>query len=836
MAALTAAFALSAQAVNPGNLPLWFEAGPVQANGASAFITHGRDAQFSITQTGAEFTLQRADGHQATARMTFLGADGNSSLAGDNALSGKINYLLGSDPAQWRTGIPTFAKVRLDQIYPGVNVVYYGNQQTLEYDFNLAAGVKPETIAIRFDGAEKISVNPSGELVIQLNGGQVIQREPMAYQTISGERHAVKASYRILDAHTVTFAVGDFNHSLPLVIDPVLGYSTFFGGNYGEKAWAIAINPVDNSVFIAGQTFSTVVSNGPPVLRFATTNVLATNYNGGGLSGDAFVAKLDASGSTLIYCTYLGGNADDAAYALTVDSAGHAFVAGTTDSTNFPVKNWGVLGSYSGATISGIKDSHTGFFTEDAFVTELETNGSSLVYSTYLGGNSTESVFGIVTDPATNTFVTGITFSTNFPVSTDALQKHLMSSNNFYLNANAFVAKIGFGGNSLSYSTYLGGTNFDYGRAIACNHGQIFVAGYTASTNFPWLKGLAACTNLNGFTNATAGSDAFVTMFTNSGTGLTLGYSTFLGSSNNDIATGIAADPAGNAYVVGWTTSTNFPNSTNGLPLYSYVATNASGFVSATNAFLTKIAWDGTKATNVFSRVFGGFGVDVANGVALDSDNNIFVVGSASSTNFPVTSANIFGSLKSTNTGASDVFVTAFKADLSGLLYSTYLGGKQDDFGQGIAVDTDGNAWVTGQTLSTNFPAFGAWSTNFPALHRIMVGTNDAFLAEIGSPVLSAHRSGTNVLVFWPPVGYVNPAILSLETTTNLLMQNGVFTNKTHNTNGITITTNTFVFTNFIGTTNWVVVTNPVPIFTNGNYIYQFTPTNPVQFFRFHKY
>jgi len=231
--------------VDLDNLPLWFEAGRAPAGGATEFITHGRDADFSITATGAKFALHSADGRQATARMTFVGAAGSSRPAGDAALGGKINYLLGNNPAQWQTGIPTFAKVRLDQVYPGVDVVYYGNQQRLEYDFNLAAGVAPETIAIRFDGAEKVSLNPAGELVIQLAGGQVIQHEPVAYQVISGRQLPVKAGYKMLDAHTVTFAVGNFNHALPLVIDPVLGYSTFFGGNNGEKAWAIAINPAD---------------------------------------------------------------------------------------------------------------------------------------------------------------------------------------------------------------------------------------------------------------------------------------------------------------------------------------------------------------------------------------------------------------------------------------------------------------------------------------------------------------------------------------------------------------------------------------------------------------
>jgi len=813
VATLTAALALSARAVNLGNLPLWFEASHGQAGNTTQFVAHGRDAEFSITATGAEFSLRQANGQPSTAWMTFVGAGTGLQPAGESALDGKINYLFGNNPAQWQSGVPTFAKVRLDQVYPGINVVYYGNQERLEYDLDLAAGVSPETIAIRFDGAEKLSINSAGELVIQLNGGQIIQHQPVAYQTISGERHTVQAGYKLLNAHTVMFAVGTFDRTLPLVIDPVLGYSTFFGGNYGEKAWSIAIHTADNTntIFIAGQTFSTVVSNGPPILRFSTSGAFSTNYNGGKASGDAFVAKFDETGTNLIYCTYLGGSADDAAYALAVDPAGHAFVAGTTYSTNFPVKNPAVTGTYNGAVIGGKVDVNVGQFPSDAFVSELSLDGSALVYSTYLGGNSTEAIFGIASDSVGTAFVTGITFSTNFPVTSDAFQKHLMTTNNFYVNGNAFVAKIPEGGNQLSYSTYLGGTNFDVGRAIACNNsGTVFVAGYTTSTNFPRLNGLAGSKYLNGSNNMSA-SDAFVTAFTNSGTGLGMQYSTFLGSSNNDIATGITADNTGNAYVVGWTTSTNFPNSTNGdfVKLNSYVVTNRSGFVSATNAFLTKITFDGTKASNAFSRVFGGFGLDVANGVALDAATNVFVVGSASSTNFPVTPSSIFGSLKSTNSGLSDVFVTVFKADFSSLLFSGYIGGSRDDLGLGIAVDSTGCPWVTGQTLSTNYPSFNTWSTNSQAAHRFLIGTNDAFLTKIAttnSPILSARPSGGKVQVYWPKIGDVDPTTLGIESINNLRSN------------------------------NWVVVTNPVPVLTNGNFIYTINPTNPAQFFRFHKY
>jgi hypothetical protein len=806
-ASLAAAATLAATAqtaLNIGNLPLWFEAGHGQ-NGGAQFVARGRDSAFSIFTDGAEISLRQPDGTTAAVQMKFIGANSAPQIFGDAALSGKINYFIGNDQAHWQSGLPTFGKVRLDQIYPGVSVVFYGSQQKLEYDFDLAPGVNPDTVAIRFDGAEKISVDAQGELVVEVNGGKVIQHEPVAYQISGGARREVGAGYKMLDAHTVKFAIGNYDRSLPLVIDPILSFSTFFGGNYEETGWAIALDG-QNNIYVAGQTLSTQVSNNIP---FTTANAAYPNFGGGSQLGDAFVAKFDSMGTNLLYCTYLGGSLDEVAYSLAVDAAGHAYVAGFTDSANFPVKNPIVSGTFSGAAINGVVDHNIGHYPVDAFVSELETNGSSLIYSTYLGGEGADVANGIALDPAGDAFVTGFTYSTNFPTTANALYPHLRCTNNFYVNANAFVAEIASGGNSLNYSTFLGGSNYDVGTAITYNNGNVFVAGYTLSTNFPWTNGLTACQYLNGsnYLNRAA-PDAFVTAFATAGTNLALLYSTFLGSSNYDQATGIAADAAGNAYVVGWTTSTNFPSTTNGLQISSFVHTNAYGYLNVTNAFLTQVKWNGAGA-NVsvgYSQIFGGFGVDIASGVALDPAGNVFVVGSASSTNIPTT-GNLFGSLRATNSGASDVFVTVFKSDFSSLLYSAYLGGAASDFGYGIAVDATGSAYITGQTIKTssssltNFPTFNARQT-------VIDGVNDVFLAKIlmaSTPTLAAQSVGTNVLVTWPPFGQATPDFLGLETSTNLI------------------------------STNWTLISQ-TPVLTNGNYTFTFVPTNPAQFFRFHKF
>ena len=724
---VTAALTATA-AFNPGNLPLWFE-----ATAPATFTTRSPGAEFTITANGAEIILQKSGSQPDKVRMSFVGGNPATQLRGEQLLAGKINRFIGNDAAQWRTGQSAFAQVQLENIYPGVNVTYYGNAKQLEYDFNLTTGVNPETIALHFDGAEKISVDTQGRLVLQVSGGQLFQHPPIAYQIINGERRAVAAGYKITGANTAGFAIGSYDHSQPLVIDPIFSWATYFGGSAGETTWSVAVNPTDNTIYVAGNTFSAKVTNNIP---FTTVGSFATNYQGGALTGDAFVAKFDSDGQNLIYCTYLGGMANDVAFALAVDADGHAYVAGATTSKNFPVKNAVTNGAYNGSLIGGPINPATSAYRTDAFVTELEADGSGLIYSTYLGGGYTDFATGVAVDESGNAFVTGCSYSTNFPLTGEAFQKRFGPRFSPFHRANAFVVEIPAGGQHLNYSTYFGGTNFDIGNAIAYKNGNVFIAGSTTSTNFPWTNGLADSRLLNGRTNYNGFADAFVAMFSENGTNLDLQYSTFLGSTNQDVATAIAADADANAYVVGWTTSTNFPNSTSGVQLSSYVRTNKTTFAVATNAFFTKLAWDGSTLTRSYSQMFGGRGLDVANSVALDSSKNIYIVGSASSTNFYVTTNEIMainssvGStnfLSATNRGQADAFITVFAADLNSVLLSAYIGGKQKDSANGVAIDSANNIIIGGSTTSTNFPTLNA-------VQPKRNGTSDTFLFKMALP------------------------------------------------------------------------------------------------------
>ncbi|MFZ1071950.1 MAG: SBBP repeat-containing protein, partial [Verrucomicrobiia bacterium] len=559
--------AAAAQTAKPfGSMPLYFEANRGQADHSMPFLARGRDSEFLISPTEAQIVLRKEAAEPETVRMQFMGANPQAQIRGDSELSGKINYLVGNDPAQWHAGVPIFAKVRVEEIYPGIGLVYYGNQQQLEYDFNVAPGANPDAMQIHFDGVDKITINAQGELILGLNGGEIRQPKPIIYQMANGARREIDGGYRLENTHTVAFAIGNYDHTLPLVIDPILNYSTFFGGNAGEIAWAVKVVNVGTNgyVYVAGQTFSSKFTNNVPL---STPGAYQTNYNGGTQAGDAFVAKFDSLGSNLLYFTYLGGSGDDAAYALTVDTTGDAYVTGYTVSTNFPVTN-AIPG---GAAIGGPVDRFSHTYLADAFVAELGADGSNLIYSTYLGGAGADAAYGIALDSSNNAYVTGFTYSTNFPTSTNAFQKHLGVTNSVfssYYNANAFVSEIGAGGTNLLYSSFLGGTNYDWGRGIAVDSSNyIYVTGFTASTNFPTTNAVqqqlisvtyttnSAPTNeifttnivngylLNGATNQTFNYDAFVTKFNPSFAGLV--YSTFLGGTNNDEANSIAVDSVG---------------------------------------------------------------------------------------------------------------------------------------------------------------------------------------------------------------------------------------------------------------------------------------------------
>ena len=714
-----------------GGLPLFFEPQSRDIGISRQYLARGLNFQISIEPTQVQFAFQKLQSSPLprarppgpltstspvltrVARMRFVGADPQAAPQGIEALQAKVNYLIGNHPATWRAGVPIYSAVRIAQLYPGIDLLFYGNLHELEYDISVFPGGDPGHVAINFDGVDGLALNDQGELVLSLGENELHLRRPTLYQIVGGVRHHVSGGYRLVDNRTVGFNVGRYDRGIPLVIDPIFSYSTFFGGNGGETGLAVKVDAA-GSVYVAGQTMSTRFQFPVPGTAFQPV------LKGGISNGDAFVAKLDNTGSNLLYFTYLGGSADDTALDLAVDSSGNAYLTGFTDSADFPTQR-ALFGH-----ISGVADPTLHIYPLDAFVAELNADGSALIYSTFLGGEFNDVGSGIAVDPAGNAYVTGYSDSATFPL-TNAIQGFRKGGE------DAFVAKIAPNGTRLIYSTYLGGSQIDQGEGIAADAaGYAYVTGYTDSTDFPLYK--AENSALNGTSFSISVYDAFVTRINPNGSGFV--YSTYLGGSNNDFGFRITVDAARNAYVTGSSQSPDFPHRQIGFKIGNN-GTNALNF----DAFLTRLNPSGSRT---YSILFGGTGTDEGWDVAVDAAGRAFVVGSTISTNFPV--VNPSGLFRTFNSGGKDAFVTAFNADGTAVHYSGYLGGAADDYGYGIAVDAESSAFVTGLTFSGKFP------TSSNAFQSSLRGPSNAFLTKIRlfDPMLSTATAGSTLLLSWP--------------------------------------------------------------------------------------
>ena len=594
-----------------GKLPLYFEANKGQTDEQVRFLARGSRSTLFLTPSEAVLVFTHREVSRTVLRMTFIGANPEPSVVGAEELPGKANYFIGSDPANWRTDVPTYAKVRYKNVYPGIDLIYYGNQRQLEYDFVVSPGADPKRIRLGFQGADKLEVDAQGDLVLHTATGVIRQRKPVIYQEVEGARREIAGGYVLEGARRVGFRVTAYDAHRPLVIDPALFYSTYLGGSDSDEGFAIAVDTA-GTAYVTGGTFS--IDFPTTQGAFQTTLV--------GFHGVAFVTKLNSTGSGLVYSTYLGGAIADRGQAIAVDIAGNAYVTGLTFSKDFPT------------TPVAFQSTPNLLAGNNAFVTKLNPLGSALVYSTYLGGISRDHATGIAVDAAGNAYVTGNTSSVQFPTTPGAYQTTFGGSNDVLIyQGDAFVVKLDPTGSALIYSTFLGGSGDDIAYGIALDSsGNAYVVGATASTDFPTTPGA--------FQPTFGGGEAHVFVAKVNPLGSALVYSTYLGGSDHDEGFGIALDglPSPNAYVTGETRSTDFPI----IP----------GAIQPTFA--------------------GGTGFDV--------------------------------------------FVTKLDPTGSALIYSTYLGGPGDDYGNAIAVDAlpNPNAYVTGVTASTTFPTTpGAFQTSF---------------------------------------------------------------------------------------------------------------------------
>ncbi len=683
-------------------LPMSFEENRGQVDKEVRYVSRGPGYTLFLTPTEAVLSLRGAGGEMsgrkegrrpqrksqvaprksrpAVLRMRLLGANRSPAIAGEDVAQARANYFRGDDPQKWRTEVPRFERVRYSQVYPGVDMLYYGQQQQLEYDFEVAPGADTRQIVLEFTGVGRVKVErATGELVLKTAGGEVRQRKPVAYQEGWGERREVASRYVLKGRNRVGIEVGDYDRAQPLVIDPVLSYSTYLGGHSVETGMAIAVD-ASGIAYVAGYTFSD---------DFPTRSQYQTARNG----GDVFVAKLDTNlsgAASLLYSTYLGGasaregefGGREYANGIAVDSAGIVYVTGFTTSTDFPTLN--AYRTYQGD--------------DDAFVVKLDTNAAgaaSLLYSTYFGGSRADSGQGIAVDSAGNAYIVGFTNSPDLPT-----LHNFQAKQTDRLRYDAFIAKLDTnvaGKAALRYSTYFGGNHDDFGAGIAVDPaGYVYVVGTTYSTNLP---------TRNQFQRDEPSSDAFVAKLdTDLAGAASLLYSTYLGGNGYEDGFAIAVDQAGRAYVTGQTGSNNFPT------LNAYQSRKGDNPVNV-DAFIVKLDTNVAGAASLlYGTYLGGGGMDTGYGIAADSAGNAYVTGYTWSIDFPTFNAyqRKLGGYDSNDFNfQSDAFVVKLNTLALGedsVVYSTYLGGSNYDGANSIAVDPAGNAYVTGYGYSTDFP------------------------------------------------------------------------------------------------------------------------------------
>jgi hypothetical protein len=679
-------------------LPLSFEENRGQADSTVKFLARSGGYSVVFRNREADFLLTKrvADGTRGVSgtlvahsdptiadvlRMRFLGANPSPAISGADRLPGIVNYFLGNDPSKWRTNVPTFHVVRYSDIYPGTELLYYGSGQQMEFDFRLAPGTDPCKVRIQFAGASKLAIDADGNLIIAARGGSVGFHKPIVYQpTPEGGRKPVQAAFLLAADDVVRFQVGRYDHSRPLIIDPILNYSTYFGS--ASSVTGVAVNSAGEA-YVTGSAGTLPTTSG----GFQTQNPdTAQSFV------SAYVAKFNSTGTALIYCTYVDGSNYSDALAIALDSEGDAYITGGTNSADFPVTQ----GAFE--TTSN-NPGGTGF------VTELNSTGSALVYSTFLGGSALSTLTAITVDTNGNAYVTGSTSSTDFPTTAGSFQQTGLAS------GTGIVSKLNSTGSALVFSTYLGGSMGAAPAAIAVDgSGSAYVGGITESSDFPTTPG-AYQTVFGG-----ARVDGFLAKLNPIGTGLI--YATYLGGSAVNAITeinAVALDSSENAYVTGNTDADNFPATAG-----AFQSAGIAGVI----CFVTKFNSSGSAL--VYSALLGS-SVDayVANqgaGIAVDPAGDAIVVGTTSGAPLPVTT----GALETINlafqySGEEGSFVTKLNPAGSSLLYSTVFSGSGDTSGEecgdcadAVAIDPSDNVYVGGITSSIDFPTtLGAVETPF---------------------------------------------------------------------------------------------------------------------------
>jgi hypothetical protein len=697
-------------AANFGQLPLRFEANQGQVDRRASFLARGRGYSVLLENDGLTMILDappsaaqqkgrtsafdrrrealRRSAERAALEMRFVGANSAPVMEGAERQETRTNYLLGNDPQRWHTNVPSYGRVQYSQIYPGVDLVYYGQQQRLEYDFVVAPGRDPGNIRMRFSGAQEQRVDQDGALVLTVKGREVRQMAPKAYQEIAGQRRPVEARYVIRASDgEVRFALGAYDPARPLTIDPAIVYSTYFGGTGDESARAIAVDGTGN-VYLTG--FTTSAGLGTAGAFQSTVNASIQN---------AFVMKLNATATAVTYFTYLGGTIFDEGDAIAVDAGGNAYVGGLTGSADFPVTAGAAQFVYGGSAFN------------NGYLCKLNATGTALTYATFMGGNGLQGdgVNSLFVDGAGAVYATGFTTSANLPVTAGVLQTVYGGSTGGN-TGDAFVVKLAANGTSFTYLTYLGGASDEVGFAIQVDgSGNAYVAGDTQTNNFPTTAGVIQ-TAYGGGT-----FDGFIAEVNPAATALV--FYTYFGGPGDDHIFGMSRSAAGNLYLTGATTSTmGFP-STAGAAQPAFAGGTAGGFG---DAFVAELNSSATSA--VYFTYLGGTLDDAGSDIKVDATGFAYVAGFTTSTNFPFIPPTAF---QTANGGGQDAFIAKLRPGGTQVVYASYHGGAGTENVTRMVIDASGAAYFTGDTNSNPFPTTaGVVQTVFGG------GTIDTFVAK----------------------------------------------------------------------------------------------------------
>jgi uncharacterized protein (TIGR03437 family) len=677
-------------------LPLRFEPNLGQGPAGVDYLSRGPGYSLGLSAAIASF-----EAGQSLIHMRLAGASAKAAAIGEGKLPGLSHYLLGDSPARWQTAVPQFSGVRFKDVYPGIDIVYYGNPQLLEYDFHLKPGADPASITLEFGGVRRLLLD-GGDLLLETDSGLVRQKAPAIYQKAGSQKTKVAGSYRLAGRNRVQFDIGPYDRKRPLVIDPVLLFSTFYGGQQREEAKSIGLDAQGN-VYVAGL----VTSRDFPV----TPGVVQSRVMGVG--NDLFLVKLNSTGTAVLYATVIGGFDDDTDAAMAVAPNGEVFLAGTTRSADFPTTSNALLRTPAGGT--------------DGFVLKLNTTGSSLIYSTRIGARGNDAIHAIGIDSGGNAFLAGETDSPAFPTTADVFQTERKGPN------DCFVIKLNAAGSAFLYSTLLGGdadsitTPFESARAIAVDRfGFAHVGGFTTLRDFPIVAPAFQPAHF-------ALTDGFLAKLNEMGSALA--YSTFLGGEGMDQVNALALDASGNLYATGSTTSGRFPVTPQAFRVSSF-----GGTAGPNEAWVTKLNANGEIT---YSTYLGGGGDEQGNGIVADAAGNAYIIGTTSSSDFPITIDAIQLARAAGTPEPNDAFITQLDPIGQRVPFATYFGGTRSEIGSAITRDNLGNLYVAGFTQSRDFPltpnAIQA-TTGF--------GTSTAFIARIGDTMRAPARlvivSGNN--------------------------------------------------------------------------------------------